>query len=129
MKELIYNLLDMASFGRGLKRTINGHQLRLPTRYFKYFPSTYEAENFEFLTNNCKPGAVIIDIGAHIGLFSVIASQVTGATGKVYAFRTYADITNQTFRLKYTGLQCPPFVDLCYNFYPGETKKIILYAF
>ena len=86
MKELIYTLLDMASLGRGLKRTINGHQLRLPTRYFKYFPSTYEAENFEFLTNSCKPGAVIIDIGAHIGLFSVIASQITGAAGKVYAF-------------------------------------------
>lgn len=86
MKELIYNLLDMASLGRGLKRTINGHKLRLPTRYFKYFPSTYESENFEFLTNNCKPGAVIIDIGAHIGLFSVIASQITGDTGKVYAF-------------------------------------------
>ena len=86
MKELIYTLLDMASLGRGLKRTINGHQLRLPTRYFKYFPSTYEAENFEFLTNSCKPGAVIIDIGAHIGLFSIIASQITGAAGKVYAF-------------------------------------------
>ena len=86
MKEFIYNLLEKASFGRGLKRTINGHQLRLPTRYFKYFPANYESENFEFLANSCMPGAVIIDIGAHIGLFSIIASQVTGATGKVYAF-------------------------------------------
>ena len=94
MKELIYKLLDIASMGRGLKRTINGHSLRLPTRYFKYFPDTYEAENFEFLNETCKPGAVIIDIGAHIGLFSIIASQVTGKTGKVYAFEpapsTYA---------------------------------------
>jgi FkbM family methyltransferase len=94
MKELIYKLLDIASMGRGLKRRVNGHTLRLPTRYFKYFPETYEAENFEFLSKSCKPGAVIIDIGAHIGLFSVIASQVTGKTGKVYAFEpapsTYA---------------------------------------
>jgi FkbM family methyltransferase len=86
MKELIYNLLDIASMGKGLKRTINGHTLRLPTRYFRYFPDEYEAENFEFLANSCKPGSVIIDIGAHIGLFSVIASQVTGKNGKVYAF-------------------------------------------
>jgi len=86
MKELIYKLLDIASLGRGLKRKINGHSLRLPTRYFKYFPQDYEADNFAFLTNNCKPGAVIIDIGAHIGLFSVIAAQVTGNKGKVYAF-------------------------------------------
>jgi FkbM family methyltransferase len=94
MKELIYKLLDIASMGRGLKRRINGHTLRLPTRYFKYFPETYEAENFSFLSESCKSGAVIIDIGAHIGLFSVIAAQVTGKTGKVYAFEpapsTYA---------------------------------------
>jgi FkbM family methyltransferase len=86
MKELIYNLLDIASMGKGLKRTINGHTLRLPTRYIRYFPAAYESENFEFLAENCKAGSVIIDIGAHIGLFSVIASQVTGKTGKVYAF-------------------------------------------
>ena len=86
MKEFIYKLLDITTLGNGLRRTFNGHTLRLPTRYFRYFPKTYEAENFECLTENCKPGAVIIDIGAHIGLFSVIAAQVTGKTGKVYAF-------------------------------------------
>lgn len=94
MKEFIYKLLDIVSMGNGLKRRINGHTLRLPTRYFKYFPETYEAENFEFLSESCKPGAVIIDIGAHIGLFSIIAAQVTGKKGKVYAFEpapaTYA---------------------------------------
>jgi FkbM family methyltransferase len=93
MKELIYKLLDIASLGRGLKRKINGYVLRLPTRYFRYFPEDYESENFAFLAT-CKPGAVIIDIGAHIGLFSVIASQITGRNGKVYAFEpapsTYA---------------------------------------
>lgn len=94
MKELIYKLLEVATMGKGLKRTINGYTLRLPTRYFRYFPENYESDNFEFLNKSCKPGAVIIDIGAHIGLFSVIASQVTGKTGKVYSFEpaptTYA---------------------------------------
>lgn len=86
MKEFIYKILDIASMGRGLQRRVNGHNLRLPTRYFKYFPETYEAENFEFLKESCKSGAVIIDIGAHIGLFSIIAAQVTGKRGKLYAF-------------------------------------------
>jgi len=86
MKELIYKLLDIASMGRGLRRRINGRTMRLPTRYFKYFPENYESANFELLTANCKPGAVIMDIGAHIGVFSVYAAQVTGKTGKVFAF-------------------------------------------
>ncbi|MEP7236261.1 MAG: FkbM family methyltransferase [Ferruginibacter sp.] len=94
MKELIYKLLEIATMGKGLKRTINGYTLRLPTRYFKYFPDNYESDNFEFLAKSCKPGAVIIDIGAHIGVFSAIAAQVTGKTGKVYSFEpaptTYA---------------------------------------
>ena len=86
MKELIYKLLDIASMGKGLRRKINGRTLRLPTRYFKYFPENYESENFAFLTESCAPGSVIIDIGAHIGVFSVYAAQVTGKAGKVYAF-------------------------------------------
>jgi FkbM family methyltransferase len=106
MKELVYRLLDIASMGRGLKRTINGYKLRLPTRYFRYFPDEYEAENFKFLTNSCKPGAVIIDIGAHIGLFSVIASQVTGKSGKVYAFEpapsTY-QLLQKTLSINHNG--------------------------
>lgn len=104
MKELIYKLVDIASMGKGLKRTVNGHTLRLPTRYFKYFPETYEADNFEFLRESCKPGAVVIDIGAHIGLFSVIASQVVGKSGKVYAFEpapsTYA-LLQKTVRINH----------------------------
>lgn len=94
MKELVYKLIDILNRGKGLKRTVNGHTLRLPTRYFKYFPKDYESENFELLSENCNPGAVVMDIGAHIGLFSVVAAQVTGKTGKVYAFEptptTYA---------------------------------------
>jgi len=126
MKELIYRLLDIASLGRGLKRTINGHQLRLPTRYFKYFPSTYEAENFEFLAQSCKPGAVIIDIGAHIGLFSVIASQVTGKGGKVYAFEpapsTY-ELLQKTLAINHTD----PVIETFQKAVGRETGKITFF--
>ena len=86
MKEFLYNLLNFVTFGKGLKRTINDHTLRLPTRYFKYFPADYEKDNFDFLFANCREGDIVLDIGAHIGLFAVIASQVTGKNGKVLAF-------------------------------------------
>ena len=86
MKEFLYKLLDMATLGKGMKRTINGHTVRLPTRYYKYFPDNYEKENFEFLLATVQKGDVVLDIGAHIGLFAAIASQAVGSGGKVFAF-------------------------------------------
>lgn len=86
MKELLYKLINIAMFGKGLPRRINGYNLWLPTRYFKYFPADYEKENFELLAASCKEGCRVLDIGAHIGLFAVIAAQVVGNRGKVLAF-------------------------------------------
>ncbi len=95
IKEIIFKIIDFVTFGRGLQKSFaNGYKVRLPTRYINYFPKNYENENFEFLKKYCKQGGVVIDIGAHIGLFSVVASKVAGENGKVYAFEpsptTYA---------------------------------------
>ncbi|MDB5203121.1 MAG: fkbM [Ferruginibacter sp.] len=86
MKELIYKLIDVFTGGKGLKKSFHNKDVRLPTRFINYFPSNYEAENFTFLEKQLKPGAVVLDIGAHIGLFAVVAAKMTGARGKIYAF-------------------------------------------
>lgn len=86
MKELAYKIIDFFTFGKGLKKTFHGHSLRLPTRYINYFPSDYEVDNFNFLKQHCKANDVVLDIGAHIGLFAVVAGQLTGPGGKVFAF-------------------------------------------
>ncbi len=86
MKEVIYKILDVFTGKKGLTKSINGYSVKLPTRYINYFPSDYEQENFEFLKQHIKKGDCVFDIGAHIGLFSVIAAQITGNTGKVFAF-------------------------------------------
>lgn len=86
MKELIYRLINFFTLGKGLRKTFNGFSVRMPTRFINYFPSDYEKENFTFLSQHCRTGAVVLDIGAHIGLFSVIASEISGNTGKVFAF-------------------------------------------
>jgi len=95
MKTVLYKVFDAVTLGKGVKRHISGFDVRLPVRFHSYFPAAYEKENFDFLVSYCKPGATVLDIGAHIGLFAVRAAQLAGSTGKVYAFEP----TPQTFEL------------------------------
>jgi FkbM family methyltransferase len=46
----------------------------------------YEPEVSYFLTNVLRPGDTVVDVGAHIGYFSVLAGRIVGPEGKVFAF-------------------------------------------
>lgn len=84
--KFIYNFLEKITFGKGLPKTVNGIKVKLPAKYIRYFPSNYEEENFSFLQTSIKKDSVVLDIGAHIGLFATIAAKLAGSKGKVYAF-------------------------------------------
>ena len=47
---------------------------------------TYEMPIQNIFTQHLKDGDVFYDIGANVGFFSIIAAQLVGDTGKVYAF-------------------------------------------
>lgn len=49
---------------------------------------THEADRpqFELMAWLIRPGDVVFDVGSHIGLFTVYASRLVDAPGKVYAF-------------------------------------------
>lgn len=98
----IYSLLEVITFGQGLPKTVNGIKLKLPAKYIRYFPADYERENFDFLFQHCEEGHTILDIGAHIGLFSTIAAKKAGQSGKVYAFEpapATIPVLHQTIRI------------------------------
>jgi FkbM family methyltransferase len=46
----------------------------------------YESETSNFLGNVLQTGDTFIDIGAHVGYFSMLASAIVGEQGRVYAF-------------------------------------------
>lgn len=77
-------------------------KVRFPPRWSRYFLPEYESDNYTFLKNNLREGMHVIDIGAHIGLFSVCCAKLTGPSGKIICFEptpgTFA-ILKETIRL------------------------------
>lgn len=98
----MYKLLDAVMLGRGMPREISGFKMRLPTRYYRWFDDGYESEHINFVNEVVKDSMAVIDIGAHIGLFSVILAKKVGAKGKVFAFEptlsTY-NLLNKTIEI------------------------------
>lgn len=46
----------------------------------------YEPESTDILLKVLKKGSTFVDVGAHIGWFSLIASRIVGESGLVYSF-------------------------------------------
>lgn len=47
---------------------------------------TYERETQRVFEEIVRPGAVVYDVGANVGFFTLLASKLAGASGRVYAF-------------------------------------------
>jgi FkbM family methyltransferase len=86
-RPLYASCLDWLSGGRGYQRTINDHErLYINPRCRGLFPECYEPEVFAFLRSRVRPGAVCLNIGAHVGIYALCLAQWVGPTGKVFAF-------------------------------------------
>ena len=61
--------------------------IHLNPRYeMEYLDGDYEASVERILLSNLRPGTVFYDVGAHIGVFSLIAARTLGVQGSVFAF-------------------------------------------
>jgi FkbM family methyltransferase len=104
IRNAAYTLLDLVTLKKGIARNINGMKVRFPAKWSRYYPADYESENYTFLQQQVKTGMQIIDIGAHIGLFSACSSQLTGPTGKIICFEPTPgtfDILKNTLKLNH----------------------------
>jgi FkbM family methyltransferase len=64
-----------------------GLWIHLNPRYeMEYLEGDYEAPVERILLSNFRPGTVFYDVGAHIGVFSLIAARNLGVDGSVFAF-------------------------------------------
>lgn len=86
LKAIVYGMAELATAGRGVARVVGGERIRFPARWCRYYPADYEPATFAFLRDHCGPGSTALDIGAHLGLFSVTMARLVGPAGRVFSF-------------------------------------------
>lgn len=89
--------------GKSFLVEVQGHKIYLDpkdkgvaTHLLKY--GSYEEEVAQIFYREIKQGMTVLDIGAHIGYFTLIAAKLVGEKGKVFAFEP--EPTNLSFLLK-----------------------------
>lgn len=64
-----------------------GLWLHLDPRFeMDYASGKYEPQIQNILSSHLRPGSVFYDVGAHIGVLSLLAARCVGRTGSVFAF-------------------------------------------
>jgi FkbM family methyltransferase len=64
-----------------------GLALHLDPRFeMDYASGRYELRIQKALSAHLQPGSVVYDVGAHIGVVSMFASELVGTTGEIFAF-------------------------------------------
>jgi FkbM family methyltransferase len=74
-----------AGLGEGLR-------VHLDARFeMEYASGAYEPQIERAMSSGLRPGSVFYDVGAHIGVFSLLAARIVGESGTVFAFEADPD--------------------------------------
>lgn len=87
----IYRKVFALSFSEPEREVeFRGNKYLLPTKDTSMVPSImnqdYEIFELDIFNKILKPGMVVLDIGANLGIYSSEASKAVGSQGKVYSF-------------------------------------------
>lgn len=79
-----------------IENVLGKHTLRFPTNDYFIAPylkqhGIWEENTTLFIQKHLKPGQTFLDIGAQVGYFSVLASELVGDKGKIIAFEPAKD--------------------------------------
>jgi FkbM family methyltransferase len=73
----------------GFRVRLNPHEY--VDRELLFRPQLYEHVELEYVRNQLRPGDTFVDIGANIGVYSLLASKLVGASGRVLAAEADVD--------------------------------------
>src|SRR5260370_42647177 len=71
-------LLNILYRSKGLERTILGEEPVRVLPFYRSISEEAEAQVFAALKSRTRPGDVVLDIGANIGLFSLVMARWVG---------------------------------------------------
>lgn len=81
----------------------------LPEGNTFYYYGYCEANLTNFFARYVQEGMIVIDVGAHVGIYSMLGSELVGATGHVYSFEptpwTFRILTENTKNLSNVTIQ------------------------
>lgn len=81
-----YNSAIALAGRNGLERNINGTDRILVDSRLRQVSEVYEPDVWQHLMRNIRPGDMIADVGAFIGLYTVALAKRVGHAGCIYAF-------------------------------------------
>ena len=81
-----YNRLSGVTARKGLERLINRTDRVLVGPRWRMVPEEYEPKVWYQLMSEVKPGDVVADVGAYIGLYTIALAKRVGHAGRVVAF-------------------------------------------
>jgi FkbM family methyltransferase len=82
-----YDFLLHNFYGQcGLVRVIDGEEVIRVRPAFRNVREDYEPALYRHLKHSLRSGATVLDIGAHVGQFSILMGRWVGPRGHVYAF-------------------------------------------
>jgi FkbM family methyltransferase len=100
---------------RGIEVAIAGCKMRLHPAFCTQNWEKVEAESYGLFAAAVRPGAVVFDIGAHIGTYTLVAAKKTGPTGRIVAYEPH-DYTREHLQrhLRWNGADAQTTVrDVC----------------
>lgn len=72
-KSVVYIIVSFLFYRKGIARVINKATIRFPLAYSRYYPNNYEPFKQEFIEKYAQ--GICVDLGAHIGLYTVLLSR------------------------------------------------------
>lgn len=82
----VYDRITAVAARKGIKRILNGTDQVLLAPRWRMVSESYEPEVWRHLMGGVRPGDVIVDVGAYIGLYTIALAKRVGPTGRVVAF-------------------------------------------